>query len=307
MATSSRSGASGGDSTCRIVRTSDGRALACCEVGDPSGPLLLHNHGGPSSRLEAMLFAEAARRHALRFVCVDRPGIGRSDPQHDRTYEGWARDLVAVADALGHERFGVSGWSEGGPWALAAAAYIPPSRLVHVTSVAGGSYGAFGDNWAADRLSKADRLGGFLALHFEPGFKLMYATLGLAAERFGASYMKSLEKSVGDYDRAVLQRPGVESAFLAASAECFAQGSEGLVRDAELLYRHWAFNVAAIARPVHLWQGSADMLVEPFINETIATRMPGAVWHPVNGGGHFVAVAEADAILAVAARELAVP
>lgn len=304
MATPSRDEGSVRDSPLHLVRAGDGRTLACCEVGDPRGPLLLHNHGGPSSRLEANLFAAAAQRNGVRFVCVDRPGIGRSDPQKDRTYAGWARDLVAIADALGHDTFGVSGWSEGGPWALAAAAYIPAARLAHVTSIAGGSYGAFGDNWAADRLSKADRLGGFLALHFEPGFKLMYATLGLAAEHFGASYMKSLEKSVGDYDRSVLQRPGVEAAFLAASAECFVQGSEGLVRDAELLYRHWAFDVAAIGRPVHLWQGLADTLVEPFINQTIAERMPGAVWHPVVGAGHFVAVAEADAILALAAREL---
>ncbi len=306
MTTSTHDGGAGLDASSRIVRALDGRALALCEVGDPRGPLLLHNHGGPSSRLEAHLFATAALQHGLRFVAVDRPGIGRSDPQANRSYEGWAKDLVTIADALGHETFGVSGWSEGGPWALAAAAYISPTRLTHVTSIAGGSYGAFGDNWAADRLSKADRLGGFLALHMEPGFKLMYATLGVAATHFGASYMKSLEKSVGDYDRAALKRAGVEAAFQAASAECFVQGSEGLVRDAELLYRRWAFDVAAITRPVHLWQGLADTLVEPVINKTIADRMPGAVWHSVDGAGHFVALTEADAILSVAAHELRV-
>jgi pimeloyl-ACP methyl ester carboxylesterase len=296
---------SASDPSFRLVRAADGRALACCEVGDPKGPLVLHNHGGPSSRLEARLFDAAARTHGLRFVCVDRPGIGRSDPEADRSYEGWARDLVAVADALGHATFGVTGWSEGGPWALAAAAYIPAARLAHCANVAGGCYGAFGDNWASDRLSKADRLGGFLALHMEPGFKLMYAAIGLTATHFGPTYMKSLEKSVGASDRAVVSRPDVEGPFLAASAECFAQGSEGLVRDAMLLYRKWPFDVAAITRPVHVWQGTADTLVEPFINRTIAERMPGAVWHPVEGAGHFVAVAEADAILAAAAKDLA--
>jgi hypothetical protein len=63
------------------------RTLAYLQVGDPNGPLVLHNHGGPSSRLEARVF-----------------------------------------------EFAVTGWSEGGPWALAAAAYLDPARLVHVTA-----------------------------------------------------------------------------------------------------------------------------------------------------------------------------
>ena len=290
--------------TARTVIAKDGRELACLDVGDPNGALVIHNHGGPSSRLEARLFADAAAKHRLRFVCVDRPGFGRSSPQADRSYAGWAADMTAIADALGHREFGVTGWSEGGPWALAAAAYIDPARLRHVTNIAGGCYGAFGDNWAADRLSKADALGGFLALHFEPGFRLMYAALGITAEHFRETYFKELLKAVNDYDREILDRPGIESAFCDASAECFAQGSEGLVRDSELLYRAWAFDVTRIERPVHMWQGLGDTLVAPLINLAIADRMPGAVWHSVEQAGHFVAVGAADDILAIAAEEL---
>jgi pimeloyl-ACP methyl ester carboxylesterase len=288
----------------RMITTRDGRTLAYCEVGDPNGALVIHNHGGPSSRLEARLFADAASKHGLRFVCVDRPGIGQSSPQANRSYVGWADDMTAIADALGHREFGVTGWSEGGPWALAAAATIDPARLRHVTNVAGGCYGAFGDNWAADRLSKADALGGFLALHFEPGFRLMYAAIGITAEHFRATYFKDLLKAVNDYDRQILLRPGLEEAFCDASAECFAQGSEGLVRDSELLYRAWAFDVTRIERPVHVWQGLADTLVAPFINLAIADRMPGAVWHSIKDAGHFIAVGAADDILAIAADEL---
>jgi pimeloyl-ACP methyl ester carboxylesterase len=282
----------------------DGRQLAYVEVGDPGGPLVIHNHGGPSSRLEARLFAEAAARHRLRLLCVDRPGMGRSSPQADRTWSGWAEDLTAVADALGQRSFGVTGWSEGGPWALAAAACIDPQRLRHVTSIAGGSYGAFGDNWAAKYLSTADALGGFLALHFEPGFRLMYAALGLTAKDFRAAFEKQLLKAVNDYDRRMLARPGVDPLFYESCAECFAQGSDGLVRDAELLYRRWAFDVTRIERKVHMWQGTDDRLVPAPINEAIADRMPGAVWHSVEDAGHFVAVGSADDVFAIAAEDL---
>jgi len=288
----------------KAITTPDGRTLAYLEVGDPDGALVLHNHGGPSSRLEARLFADAAARHRLRFVCVDRPGIGQSSPQAERTYSGWADDLTAVADALGRHAFGVTGWSEGGPWALAAAAYIDPARLHHVSSIAGGSYGTFGDNWAAAHLSKADALGGFLALHFEPGFRLMYAAIGVAAKRFQDSFVEQVRNAVNHYDREILLRPEVAAAFGEGCAECFAHGADGLVRDSELLYRSWAFDVAKIERRVHMWQGLDDHLVPDVINHKVADRMPGAVWHPVEGAGHFVAVGAADEILAIAAAEL---
>lgn len=291
--------------TTKLVTAPDGRTLSYCEVGDPRGPLVIHNHGGPSSRFEARLFASAAEKHRLRLICVDRPGIGQSSPQTARTYALWADDLITLADALGYQEFGVTGWSEGGPWALAAAAYIDPQRLRHVSSIAGGSYGAFGDNWAAKYLSTADTLGGFLAFHFEPGFRLMYATLGIAAQHFRESYIDQVRKAANDYDRQILEEPEVTAAFSDMSAECFAQGSEGLVRDSELLYHNWAFDVTGITRRVHIWQGLDDTLVPPVINKTIADRMPGAVWHSVANAGHFVAVRAAEEILAVAAKELA--
>src|SRR6185503_21040127 len=95
--------------TCTVT-TRDGRTLAYLEVGDPHGRLVIHNHGGPSSRLEARFFASAASKHRLRLVCVDRPGIGRSSPQTSRTYAGSADDMTTIADALGHRDFGVTGW-----------------------------------------------------------------------------------------------------------------------------------------------------------------------------------------------------
>jgi len=287
-----------------MLVTKDGRRLAYLEVGDPQGPLVIHQHGGPSSRLEARLFADVVSKHGLRLVCVDRPGIGQSSPQEPRSYAGWADDLVAIADALGYREFGVTGWSEGGPWALAAAATIDPARLRHVTSIAGGSYGAFGDNWARKHLSAVDALGGFLALHFEPGFRLMYAALAKTAVDFRDTYIQQLLKAINAYDQEILLQPGFAAAFCDASAECFAHGSDGLVCDSELLYRSWAFDVTSIERRVHLWQGMDDRLVPAPINKEVADQMPGAVWHPVEGAGHFVAVGSADEVFAIAAEEL---
>jgi len=262
-------------------------------------------------QISAAVFEDACREPSITpaqfgvlTVLQAHPGMGQSSPQKARSYSGWADDLVAIADALGYREFGVTGWSEGGPWALAAAAYIDTSRLRHVSSIAPGSYGAFGDNSAAQYLSKIDALGGTLALRFTPGFRLMYANLGLLAKRFPQSFVKQVRNQLSEYDQQILLRPDVATTFGDACAECFAHGSDGLVRDAELLYRRWAFDVAAIQRPVHIWQGLDDKLVPDPINKAVADAMPGAVWHPVEGAGHFVAVGKGDDIFAIAAAEL---
>lgn len=222
------------------------RSVVYFQVGDPSGPLVIHNHGGPSSRLEAKVFTPHALELGLRLVCVDRPGQGKSDPQRDRTFASWAADLEAVANALGANHFAVTGWSEGGPWALAAAAYLDPRKLVHVTSIAGGSYGAFGANWAAKDLSKLDAMGGFLALHFGPGFKLMYDLIDVATTRFPEQYKQGLLKAGCPADVEVLADEHVLNVMAESGRECFRQGAEGLVTDARMLYQEWPFDVTAI-------------------------------------------------------------
>ena len=102
------------------------------------------------------------------------------------------------------------------------------------------------------------RWGDFSHCISSPGFRLMYAAIGMTAEHFRGSFFKELRKAVNDYDRQVLLRPGFEAAFCEMSAECFAQGSEGLVRDAELLYRQLGFRREQIERRVHMWQGTDD-------------------------------------------------
>ena len=62
--------------------------------------------------------------------------------------------------------------------------------------------------------------------------------------------------------------------------------------------------MSKIERRVHIWQGLDDLLVPDPINKQVADRMPGAVWHPVEGAGHFVAVGSGDELFGIAAEEL---
>ena len=55
----------------RVVTTLDGRQLAYLEVGDPHGPLVLHNHGGPSSRPEAVWHPVEGAGHFVAVGAAD--------------------------------------------------------------------------------------------------------------------------------------------------------------------------------------------------------------------------------------------
>ncbi|CAK0787189.1 hypothetical protein CVIRNUC_010405 [Coccomyxa viridis] len=109
------------------IKLPDGRHIAYEVVGSRKArnPIFWF-HGLASSRYEAnapqLNVLEAVDAYT---VGIDRPAIGQSDPHAGRTFESFAADLADVADQLGIKTFFVVGVSGGGPYALAAAHYLP--------------------------------------------------------------------------------------------------------------------------------------------------------------------------------------
>jgi len=132
----------------------------------------------------------------------------------------------------------------------------------------------------------------------------MYDLLEIDAVHFRKSYIKTLIKTLNKRDAKLLEDPVIAEALANMSSECFVQGSAALVQDAEFIYRKWPFDVTKIERPVHIWQGTDDHFVPYPINREVSERMPGAVWHAVEGEDHFMPIPESGNIFAIAAREL---
>jgi pimeloyl-ACP methyl ester carboxylesterase len=114
----------------------DGRRLAYAEYGAPAGTPVFFFQGTPSSRLMHP-DEDVTRDLGVRLIMADRPGFGLSDPKPGRTLLDWPDDVVALADALGIDRFGAVGVSGGGPY-TAACAYRIPHRLT-AAAIVGGS------------------------------------------------------------------------------------------------------------------------------------------------------------------------
>src|SRR6266545_918873 len=105
----------------------DGRALSFNDVGPRDGWPIFYFHGVPSAATEWHMWAHEnlCRETHSRLVAVDRPGTGSSSFQPDRRLSDWPRDIEALADGLGIDRFSVLGYSGGGPYAAVCAARLP--------------------------------------------------------------------------------------------------------------------------------------------------------------------------------------
>jgi pimeloyl-ACP methyl ester carboxylesterase len=105
--------------TSRYIDTGDLRLHAVTGGG---GPPLLLVHGWPQTWYAwRMLMPVLARDFSV--IAVDQRGIGLSDqPQDGYDTATLASDLVALMDALGHQRFAIYGTDVGMPIAYAVAA-----------------------------------------------------------------------------------------------------------------------------------------------------------------------------------------
>ena len=115
--------------TSRYIDTGDLRLHA---VTGGDGPPLLLVHGWPQTWYAWRLLMPALARD-FSVVAIDQRGIGLSDKPQDGYDTGTlASDLVAVMDALGHQRFAMYGTDVGMPIAYALAADHPDrlDRLV---------------------------------------------------------------------------------------------------------------------------------------------------------------------------------
>jgi pimeloyl-ACP methyl ester carboxylesterase len=115
--------------TSRYVDAGDVRLHAV--IGGDGPPLLLV-HGWPQTWYQWRLVMPALARE-FEVIAVEQRGIGLSDkPQAGYDTGTQARDMVALMQALGHERFAMVGFDTGMPIGYAVAADHPDrlDRLV---------------------------------------------------------------------------------------------------------------------------------------------------------------------------------
>ncbi len=261
----------------------DGRRLAFNEYGDTSGVPVINCHGGLTSRLDVERCSDVARRAGVRIISPDRPGIGRSDPKPDRTLLGWADDVDALAHAIGLGRFGVLGWSAGGPFA-AACAYALADRVTSVALVASAVPGDWPEMKQA--INRTDRALLQLSFHARPGASLALHAMRAPAAHMPKAFRKASCMSLDKPSRRVVLSEPVYL-FSGPIAEGLRH-PRGVIEDYRLFGSPWGFAPDEIRVAVGVWQGDCDGLVPPQWGQRLADAIPGAELTVCRDEGHFL-------------------
>lgn len=268
------------------IRLRDGRTLAYLDVGQQAAPTVIHCHGSGSSRLEALLLADAANDLGVRLIAIDRPGIGRSDPHSYPSILDWADDVTQLADILGLQKFAVQGLSNGGPYALACAARMP-DRVTACGLISSVSPAEVvmkvGPRWT--------RLIWWFARRYPKAFRLYLAravpdkTQTVEAMETRIRRMTSwMSKS----DRVVLQNPAVRSCLARSFAEHARQGGAGGRYEAEVGMRPWGFSLDTPWRArMFLWHGERDRIMAVAQARAVSQLITNCVSTFYPDEGHF--------------------
>jgi pimeloyl-ACP methyl ester carboxylesterase len=285
-----------------FVSLPGGRLLAYEEFGDPSGVPVINCHGGLTSRLDVLRCGPVAERAGIRLVSPDRPGIGRSDPKPNRTLLDWPNDVAALADELGIRRFGVLGWSAGGPFA-AACAHSQPERVSSVALVAS----TIPADWPhmARSINRFDRALLGLSLSARPVASLVVHAMRAAVVHTPAAFRRSSCTALDKPSRRIVMEEPLE-----LYTEPIAEGlrrAEAVIEDYRILGSAWGFALEALTRPVTVWQGEDDGLVPVSWGRSLAAAIPGARAQLVPHEGHFLTTARYAEVFSVLASEASLP
>jgi pimeloyl-ACP methyl ester carboxylesterase len=271
--------------TDQTLQLPDGRTVCFAEYGHVEGPVLVYCHGYPGSRLEAAFLPAHAAEAQVRVLSLDRPGYGLSSFQEHRSFLDWPRDLVALTDHLGIDRFAIVGVSGGAPYALACARQIP-ERLLSCGIVSGIGPLSLGTTG----MSRQNRLVLFLA-HRAPWLltPLVSATArSFRDEERARKAVTSEMKQMVQPDREALLAHHVVEPLVASTRETYRQGVRGAVYEGRLYGGDWGFWLEDVTfQPLYLWHGARDINVPIGMARGVARLLAGctATYYPDDG--HF--------------------
>jgi pimeloyl-ACP methyl ester carboxylesterase len=268
------------------LRLRTGRTLAWYEYGDPAGRPCFFTPGTPACGLAGIVYHAKALKAGVRWLSLDKPGYGYSSFQPRRRLAYWPRDIAALADHLGLERFTVAGESGGGPHALALARYLP-QRVTHTLVIAG--MAPWQEALMRKYMSPANFAVVQLAKHnpkaLAKQLSAMHRTLNNPKQR-AAWIQKEIEESPPPDRRLFKKIPDLAAWVCDAYRGALRQGPQGAVQEMRMLTRFWGFEPEEIAVPVFLWHGTEDTNVPVQAARELAKCIPGCVAHFIKGAGH---------------------
>lgn len=279
----------------QTICLSDGRTLGYAEYGDLNGQVIFFFHGQPGNRLFHPNLV-LTRKAGLRLIIPDRPGYGLSCDDPRRTILDWPRDMQQLANHLGAKRFGVIGFSAGGPYALACGIAFPErvSRLLLISSAPPAA-----QRDLRKKMPFLIRLNYWMSYLAPELFFLSFRWYWPQARKNPHHFIKMAQAQSSPADQAILNRQEIYAMLLDCWQENLRVESTGYARDAQLLLSDWGFELAAVPVEVDLWWGDQDKNTPLVIQEFFANQLPKSRLIQQPNMGHFGFLQEWDSICAL--------
>jgi pimeloyl-ACP methyl ester carboxylesterase len=262
----------------------DGRELEILDNGINSESAIIFHHGTPDHANTWSDWLEAAAQAGVRALSYSRAGYGTSDRNPGRKVISVNIDIAQLLDAKNITKFVSIGQSGGGPHSLAATC---EPRNVGAISLAG--VGAFG----VDDLDFLEGMG--QENHDEFGAsikgeatieKWMDENAGAFKSVTGSQIIEAFGGLLGDADKAALTGGAAEQ-MAASTRSALAVSFDGWIDDDLAFVEPWGFDLAAITKPVYLWQGDDDFMVPHAHAYWLEKHIPTAQLTFVPGEGHI--------------------
>jgi pimeloyl-ACP methyl ester carboxylesterase len=282
----------------KFFKLSDGLTLCYAIYGDPNATkTVFFHHGIPGCQVEAVGFDEEARQRNIRLISIDRPGMGGSTHQPERTLLDWPGTLLALADHLKVDRFAVLGVSGGGPYTLACIYKIPRTRCIGGVIRAG----MFPVSLGLDGMMFQNRLlFNILPWTTWPVEKGLDLILGSAAR--DSEHPERLEKLMDkDFrtkpelhpDRLAWEKDAHMRTILAEDIrQALQDGSRGAALDLYLMSVPWGFALEELTVDegrLVLWHGALDGNIPVVMAKRAVALIRGAELRILDSEGHLSA------------------
>ena len=213
-------------------------------------------HGMPVSRLDACILHQAAANHDVQIISVDRPGIGLSCYQPDRTVLSTARDFHELANVLGFgDCYSIIAHSFGCISASACGMqFLSSHGLKKVALVA-----PFAPNWMTGVDARAGRFLRRVVTDGAYGRNIFRLIRSGTHSRLPTSHLMIRLAAVQLLPAA--DREYADSELTVQSmGQCSTQGPHGPIRELQLGLYDWEFQLQQIeeGNRFKIWQGALD-------------------------------------------------
>lgn len=284
-----------GGSTPRVLRLADGRALGYAVHGNPVGAPLLLLHGTPGAHSQVAIGHDAATAADLAIIAPDRWGYGESDVPPVPSLSGFAADMAALMDHLGHAHFAVGGISGGAPYATAIAASLA-SRVTALALIS--PMGPITAPAVRRSLMPFHRFCFTMLPHRPLLVRAIFRGFRASVRYSPRLAAKLATLRAGPRDAAIIAQPAVATWLLRSFEDGLQRGTDGPLQDLRTFSRPWDVDFAAVRAPARLWIGARDTAVPLEAARTLARAIARCDLTELPMEGHLWVATHYDQVLA---------